>query len=317
MDPCRPDRRTALVALAALAFVPGVLAQAPGKVRRVGYLRGPGTEVFAKPLAALGWVEGKNLQFEVRVGRTVDPREHATLAVELVRAEVDALLAFTTPFVRALASATRTIPIVCGGSADPVADGFARSLNRPGGNVTGLSYAVPERAKLLIGILRALRPGLKRVVSIGASVDMTFPPTRSAAAIAKAAGLAFDLAKVETIADIERLFATLHPEREAVIVNKGGGVTAANVAAIATRRRIVTHGSGVHDGLLVHSYLAHADQIGRTAAILDKVLRGANPAEIPFELPDRTVLPVNRATARAIGLELPQEILLRATEIID
>ena len=298
-----------------LAFAPRALAQGRGRVRRVGYLRGPDPDVFARPLAALGWDVGKNLQFETRENRTLDPGELGTLAAELVGANVDALLAFTTQRVRALAEATRTIPIVCAGSADPVGDGFARTLQRPGGNITGLSYAVPDRARLLVGLLRSLRPSLEKIVMNGPS-DMAYPPARWAGAIAKEGGLKFDLTQAQSIAEFERLFATLDSERHAVIVDGLGGAIAAQVAAIAIRRRVVVAGSQVDQGLLAHSYLDHSDQIGRTAAILDKVLRGGNPAGIPFELPDRSVLIINQATAKAIGLAIPPEVLLRATRVI-
>lgn len=313
-------RRAALALLLAAAIAPGALAQPRDRVRRIGYLSGGANspEFLAKPLADLGWVEGKNLLYEIRVV-PADPPELAAVAAELARQEVDVLLAYLTPRVEALANATRTIPIVCGIAPDPVGAGFAESLRRPGKNVTGLSYGVPEQAEIRIALMRILRPQLKRIVAILQYTSRAPSSYRSVVAAARAAGITFDFTEVPSMVDAERLFASLDPPADAVdIIGLPENVPSAGVLAIALGRRIATFGNEetAREGALMSYLISHRDPHRKVAAILDKLLRGANPANIPFELPDRTSFVVNRATAKAIGLTLPPEILFRATEVI-
>jgi len=202
---------------------------------------------------------------------------------------------------------------------DPVGLGIAESLRRPGRNVTGLSGGLAERSQMTIGLLKVLRPRLRRIVSlhpVGASAEKV---NRALAAAASAAGTVLDYAYVTNVADVERFFAAIHePAAVAVII---GGPSHPDEIYRAIRktgrdRRIAILG-GAREGALMDFALRHSDRTGRLASILDKVLRGANPAEIPFETPDRTVFVLNRATARAIGAQIPQEVLLRATTVIE
>ena len=339
-------RRAALRAIGALAAASLASVSATERPRRVGYLSGgAGADVLAPQLADLGWVVGRNLHFDVRTLVDGDPAGIAAQAAELVRAKVDALLAFSNDRAQALARATRTIPIICQVS-DPVGLGLARTLSRPGGHVTGLSMGVPEQATLMLHLLRTVRPRLRQVVAIvmrewrernastfrpyvdqarDAGVSWDFTPIGSSGDYASNMTIPDPEALARTVAGFEEVFASIRePERSAVFVTHGPQheESVRRIAASAIRHRLATFVSGsdgpdwVHLGCLMHAGNRHADRFRRIAGVLDKVLRGANPAEIPFELPDRTTLVLNRATAKAIGVELSPDILLRATELV-
>lgn len=293
----------------------GPAARASGRPRLVAYLSaGRGPEDLAKPLAALGFLQGKNLRFETRIRREADPAALASTAAELVALRPDAMIAWS-PRVFALAAATRTIPIVCGGVPDPVAAGLARTLQRPGGNVTGLSMGFPEMSGIAIGLLRQLRPGLKALAMIHPPGLPVAPAFRDAT---RAAGLRWLEIPIAGAADLERALAPL--AGEAVFMGPffedTDSALQRHANEVAMRHRIAVLGSP-QDGALMAYGLEHSDIFGRLAAILAKVLRGANPAEIPFELPDRSWFVLNRTTAKAIGIQIPPDIVLRATEIID
>ena len=316
-------RRAALAALIAAAFAPRASAQS-SRVRCIGYLsRGARPGELTKPLAELGWIEGKNLRFEVRAVANQDSRALAAAAAELVQASVDVLFAYFTDRVEALARATTTIPIVCGVTSDPVGQGFATTLARPSRNITGLSAGFAETAELRIGLLKIMRPGLKRIafvhgVADARSGDQWSSVARPFAASAMAAGISFAMAPVSTLADVERAFKALGDPAGAAaltVLTSGLPGEAADVPALAIRYRIAITGSP-QDGALMYFNLEHSDPNSRIAVIIDKILRGVKPAAIPFELPDRTEFVVNRATAKAIGIDLPPEILIRATDVI-
>lgn len=318
-------KRRAFLAFAASS--PVLAARAKDAVRIVGYLsNGAASRVLAEPLARFGYTEGRNIRFEVRV----TSREEETLsrtAADLVAARPEVIVAFGIRNIRALAKHTRTIPIVCGETADPVGLGIARSLARPGGNITGLSAGVPEVAPILVGLMRAVRPGLRRITLFveadpaGANVERWEAILQALNVEAKRVGLAWEIRPVDPPAGFELALAELSPGSDILYtVGIPEGLTAPEVAALTRRRKIglvSASTSLVRAGGLMHYSLDHADRMGRIAALVHKLLRGANPAETPFELPDRTTFLVNRGTARAIGVELPAHVLARATEIID
>jgi putative ABC transport system substrate-binding protein len=318
------NRRSTLLALAA-ALAPR--AWANNAVRLVGYLsNGAGSKVLAEPLAKFGYVEGRNIRFEVRMS-TRDEKALARIAGELVAARPEVVVAFGIRNIRALARHTATIPIVCGETADPVGLGIARSLARPGANITGLSAGIPEVATILVGLMRTVRPALRRVVTFvggdsGESlVDLWGAIIQTAIAEAKRAGLDWEIRPQPPAAGLERALGDIQPE-SGMLYSLGPpeGVPDEQFASLARRRRIAVMSAGsalVRAGGLMHYSINHADRMGRIAALVDRLLRGAKAAETPFELPDRTTFILNRATARAIGLELPAHVLARATEIID
>jgi len=315
-------RRAALAALVFPAIASVARAQATQGVRRIGYLSGGmGAEVIAKPLAQFGWVEGRNLHIDVRIVPG-DPPELAAVAAEMASSKVDVLLTFSSHRAVALGRATKTIPIVAGLIPDPVGAGLAQTLARPGSNVTGISLGIPEIADIQVGLLQTVRPALKR---IAAMVPFAGPSTQAAlqsiASAANRKGIAWELAAPATANEVDRLFLRLGDAAQAAIYLGGmpETITWPDVKPIAFRRRMATivgDESFVRDGALMYYAVDHEDPFRRAAALIDKVLRGANPAELPFELPDRTSFVFNRTTAKAIGANTPPELLVRVTEMV-
>jgi putative ABC transport system substrate-binding protein len=293
-----------------------------GSVKVVGYLsRGAGKEALARPLAERGYVEGKNLRIEWRAASA----DLEARARELVEAQPDVLVAWGAANVSALARQTRTIPIVCGGTADPVGLGYARTLHRPGGNITGLSYGVPEMAEVLVGLMRSVRPQLRRIATFvadspGAAAGWA-PVLQSVERAAQQAGLSWEIVPIATLGDFERSIGAMDAATSiAYLVRMPDSLRNAEAAAALVRRRMAsstTTNQAARDGILMSYSIDHADELRRVAEVVDVLLRGASPAETPFQLPDRTTFVVNRATARAIGLDLPPGLVARATEIVD
>jgi putative ABC transport system substrate-binding protein len=319
-------RRDVLGALASAAVARAVLA-ANDPVRRIGYLgAGAPPGELAKRLAQLGWVEGRNLRFEIRHAPPGSGSESMKVAAqELVSLSPDVLVSYLDR-TEALVAATKTIPIVAGFHADPVGMGLAKSLRSPGGNVTGLSLGVRETTGARIGILRTMRPRLSRIAVMHGvqGGERMRRVAKSWEEDARPLGITFDYVPCATLADAARGFDALgDPSTGAAFLILGGMTTMTLPAAIAkdiyplaVKRRVATHGD-VSAGALLFYGLTFSDDNGRMAAIIDKILRGAKPGDIPFELPDRPEFGLNRATAKAIGVDLAPEILLRVTEMID
>ena len=317
-------RRTALAVILAAAVAPR--PRAADRPKRIGYLSGgSGPGEMAKSLAQLGWTEGRNVLFEIRVAPPgSDPQAMKAAAEELVRSKPDVLVAFTDR-ADALLAATRTIPIVSAFHPDPVGMGLAQSLRRPGGNVTGLSTGSRESAGAWLGILRAMRPRLSRLAVIhGEQGEARMRiVTRSWQEIAASLGISFTFAPSATLADVARAFGALGDPASAAAFLVFGGMTTVSmpgaimkdVLALAVRRRIATVGDA-REGALMEYDMSYTDPQGRIAAMIDKILRGQRPAEIPFELPDRVEFILNRATANAIGAIVTPEVLLRATDVV-
>lgn len=307
-------RREFAAALAGVLLAPAALVQA-GSVKVVGYLSGgQGPETLAKTLAEHGHIVGRNLRIEIRIPPDWEEPTLAKAAAELVALRPDALFAFLGNRVGALAAATSTIPIV-GAVPDPVGAGFAQSLRRPGRNITGISFGLPEAAEIVIGLFKAMRPGLKRVGAVvGRGTAQQFRVTWYRDAC-RAAGLDWLDVLAGPGDDLPRALAPLAGEATFIAPQRDPGFGPI-VAAAATRLRIMTMGE-VAGGALMSYGLKHGNEQGRLGAILDRVLRGANPADIPFELPDRPSFALSRKVARAIGIEIAPEILLRATELIE
>jgi putative ABC transport system substrate-binding protein len=305
-------RRMLFWAMAACA--PGVPAWGQGRagVQAVGFLDdAEAVQEQVKLLGELGYVEGRNL----RVERVAPPtlRQLPEAALRLIQRQPDVLVA-AGPAVLVLASITQVIPIVCGGLPDPVGSGLANSLANPGRNVTGLSTGTPDSAPVVFGALKQVRPKLRRVAVLHAEGMPVNVQMRAHGEAARAAGLDWSLVPVSSIDDAERVLPAL--AGEAVwIAPIGGPRLWRPVLAIAHKHRIATVGG--YPGTLIWYTRTFSDAPRRVAAIIDKVLKGAKPAEIPFESPDRAAFILNRSTARTIGIEIPQEVLLRATEVVD
>jgi len=317
-----------LLALAALAAAPLARGQA-GRVRRIGVLLPARiNEGLLKPyrerLAALGWVEGRNLAIEVRNAEHRHERA-AALAGELVGLKCEVIVAASTALALAAKRAAGDTPVVFAWVSDPVGSGLVKSLGRPGGNLTGLSNLVFELAPKQLELLKAVAPRLQRVAVL---TDARFQGTRgpfNEAAARGAAVLGLSLLEVDagTADGIERAFAAaVHERATAMIIPPHPlyGEQRSRIARLALRHRIATafqFRSFVAAGGLVSYGTDLADGFLRTAAYVDKILRGAKPADLPVEQSDRFELIVNRKTARELGLTIPQSVLLQATEVIE
>lgn len=318
------DRRAALSALAAAALcaIGPIGAQPRRGLKTIGYLSGgAGAESLVPLLARHGHVEGRDVRFVVRQvprGAQAPPVE---LASELVAAGVDVLLVFSSERTRLLYSLTRSIPIVTGGVGDPMAYGMARTLARPGGNVTGLSYETTAAAGVQLGLLRAILPRLARVRIVLSPWASREDAARETVETARSMGIASEIVSVRSLDGLDAEFASVADRRvEARLVGMmPPSFPVAEIGAIAKRRKVVAmwwDDEVVRQGGLFHYTRYHADHMARTVAILDKVLRGIPPGEIPFEGPDQTRCVVNRGAAAAIPVDLPDELMLRATEVI-
>lgn len=307
-----PRRRQLVAALIGAGFVRA--ADARDRVRVVGWLHSePPSEGTRRALKSVGYVEGENLRLEARLGRGPDSPALAPSVRELVAARPEAILAFWPFHVSALLAQTRTIPIVCGPIPDPVAAGFARSLRRPGGNVTGLSTGSHEIWELVIATLRRLRPGLRRIVVVHSPGMPVEVQMRAHAEAARAAGLEWRQAAVSSVAEAAATVASV--AGEAIhLAPIGSDDVLRQVVRAAREHRVMVFGG--EDGCLIGYWRRFSDPSLRMAVLLDKILRGASPGELPFELPDQTHLRIDRNVARAIGVEIPADLLLRATEVV-
>ncbi|MCW5637559.1 MAG: ABC transporter substrate-binding protein [Rubrivivax sp.] len=275
---------------------------------------------FLEGMREFGWEEGRNLRIDWRAADARAERVDALVA-ELIELNVDVIVAEFTPVAMAARKATATIPIVMAPAGDPVSTGLVASLARPGGNVTGLSNIAAELAGKRLELLQQAVPGLTRVgllVYGRDPLDRSFvDSTREAAA---AAGLRLHLAEVPTAADLDRAFASLRGAGVAAAVVPGNlPAEPARAAELALRQRLPTIGVisnwPLHGGLMAYAPNL-ADLQRRAAGYVDRLLRGAKPQDLPVEQPTRFELVLNGRTARALGMNLPQSLLLRADKVI-
>jgi putative ABC transport system substrate-binding protein len=329
-------RRKLLIVLGAAALAPRtVLGQskpAPGKVWRVGFFyfgsRQSAIETgrfgeFLKGMRELGYVEGKSFVIEARFADGVSERL-AGLATELVQMKVDLIVATGVPVYRALQQVTRTIPIVITVAADPVGEGFAASLARPGGNITGTATGNVELYSKHIELLKIAVPKLSRIAVLwNPGNDAHLARLKKIQEIARDAGIQALGVGGRTADDIERGFATMARERaEALfVVNDTFFVQQLRqICELALKHRLPSiFGSTDYadaGGLIGYGQ----DGLGpyrRAATYVDKILKGAKPGDLPIEQPTRLSLVINRKTAKAIRLTIPQELLLRADRVIE
>ena len=318
------NRRHLLFAIASLPF--GAAAQVPpyvpGAKRRLGVIYLPSRELVeasyeGSALAALGWVEGRTLDHVKRYAEG-DATKFDALARQLVVERVDVLLAAGLPCTRAMQKATKTIPI-CAIVDDPVGNGFARTMARPGGNITGLCEGYAESSEKLIELLRAAMPSIEELAIVSTGYDAAYVRGNSGWLIQAAAkaGLKVDVHHLQSRGHLDALLATLPSQRSAIFVRWTGGEDTQRLAQAASSRRIPVIGQEeelVDHGAMMtfHPVIAEDRQL---ASMLDRLLRGANPAETPFELPTRSVFAINRKAAAAVGITLPKDFLVRADRI--
>jgi putative ABC transport system substrate-binding protein len=326
-------RRKLLVALGAGALTApfGSFAQQQGKVWRVGFLapRRPddlATDVysgFPRGMRDLGYIERKNLIIEWRYADGVLDRLPG-LAAELVRLKVDVIVTAGTPATSAAQKATATIPIVMGSAADPVASGFVKSLARPGGNITGLSTVVtdvsPKRLELLLNVV----PKVSRVAVLVDPNDSSHAAIfKSLQVAAKKAGITVLAMDAKTPQEIETAFFLMAREKAGGLIVVGGGVfnqQEGQIAELAVKKRLPSISSRV-EYAKVGGLMSYGDNRAETfrhvATFVDKILKGAKPSDLPVEQPTIFELLVNGKTAKALGLKIPQSILVRADKVIE
>jgi len=320
--------RALAIALAILVTPIAADAQQPGKIPRIGVLasiRSPATEGFERGLRELGYVEGKNILIEWRLVQGKFERL-PEFAADLVRLKVDVIVAPATPYVLAARNATATIPIVFALVADPVAAGFVASLARPGGNITGLSNIGGELNAKRLELLKEAVPKVRQVGVLTNPAGAGFPLAevlKELEVAARLLGVQLQVQYARAPSEIDGAFAAMSREgARAVIVVSGSPMFYAErtrLATLALKAGLPTMSEfpeSVEAGGLM-SYAANTpDLMRRSAHYVDKILKGAKPADLPVEQPTKFELVINLKTAKAIGLTIPQSVLLRADELI-
>jgi ABC-type uncharacterized transport system substrate-binding protein len=319
----------ALLGGAAAAWPVAASAQQPGRLPTIGYL-GVGTPAgqsqwlaaFVQRLRELGWIEGRTVAIEYRWAESRTER-YAEIAAEFVRLKVD-IIATLGQAVPAAKQATSAIPIVFAVDADPVGGGLVASLARPGGNVTGLSSQSPEIASKRLEILREIVPGLRRLATLG-NVDWrgAVQELSEVQAAASTLGLnVIDKLEIRRAEDITPVFSTLKGEAQALYVSSDPLVATnrVHIITLALGARLPTmfvRREYIEAGGLICYGPNFLDMNRRAADFVDKILRGAKPADLPVEQPSKFELAVNLKTAKALGLTIPEAFLLRADEVFE
>ena len=316
------------VALSMLLALADLGAQAPGKIPRIGFLHpgaSPNTsaEAFVQSLQELGYVEGRSVAIEFRWAEARLERLPG-LAAELVRLKPDVIVVGSTPTVKAIAQATKTIPIVMTVVADPVADGFVASLARPGGNITGLTLVSPELSGKRIELLKEAVPRLARLAVFWNPSNPSHGETlRDSEAKARTLGLHTLPVEVRRAEDLERAFVTVGRERASALFVLDDAFLFGErqrITDMALRNRLPTvFGiSGFADAGGLVTYGAKQSELYRRAALfVDRILKGAKPANLPVEQPTSFELVINLKTAKTLGLVIPDALRLRADRVIE
>ena len=303
-------------------------AQQPGTLPTIGFLGGATASAwsswsaaFVQRLRELGWSEGRTVLIEYRWADGRHERA-AEIAAEFVRLKVDVILT-SGGVLLAAKQATSTIPIVFAVANDPVGAGFVSSLARPGGNITGLSLQTTDLAAKRLELLREVVPGIHRLgvlANIGNAAAV--PEIDEIQAAARIFGIDVAMLEMRRAEDITSAFATFGSAAEAIYVCTDPLVLAqrARINTLALAARLPTiYGPGEHveaGGLM--SYGANFPDLFRRAAdLVDKILRGAKPGDLPVEQPTKFDLVINLTTAKALGLDIPPSLLARADEVIE
>jgi len=308
-------------------------AQQPGKIARIGFVSGPGdpktpgplVEAFRQGLRDLGYIEGKNILVEYRYAEG-DLERIPGLVAELVQLKVDVLVSGNLPAIRAARQATKTIPIVMVTSVDPVAAGIVDSLARSGGNITGLTRLTRDLSGKRLELLTEVVPGISRV---GVLWDATVPRSGPAIAFkeyeAAAPPLKIQLRSLEVRSpnpDFEGAFRAAAKGRVRALITVRGALLnryPKRIADLAIKNRLPSMCEGseyVEAGGLVSYAASDIDHYRRAATYVDKILKGAKPADLPVEQPTKFELVINLKAAKQIGLTIPPNVLARADKVI-
>ena len=280
-------------------------------------------EAFKQGLRERGYVEGQNIVVERRFGDGKTERI-AEFAAELVRMKVDVIVTTTDGGITAVRQQTETIPIVMASSTDPVGTGFVASLARPGGNVTGLSFVGTEVAGKQVDLLREAVKGLASIAVLANPMNPSHPPrVKTVLATARTLKLRVDVAEVSTRDEIS--------EALRAIGKRGTGAAlvladplfvreASSIIQLAAEQRLPVM-YGLREAAVAGGFMSYGpsftEQFRRAAAYVDKILKGAKPADLPIEQPTKFELVVNVTAAKALGLTVPPSLLLRAYQVIE
>jgi ABC-type uncharacterized transport system substrate-binding protein len=313
---------------AAIAWPLAARAQQPGKMMTIGFLSGPTASAagqwvtaFKERLRELGWVEGRNVAIEVRWAEGRSER-FTEIATEFVRLKVDVIVTAGPP-VFAAKRATSVIPIVFATVADPLGSGLVASLSQPGGNVTGLSLTSPELAGKRLELMREVIPNLRRLaIMANAAYPAAMRELNEVETAAQPLGIETIALRIRQASDIGPAFETLNGRAEGLYV-VGESLTSANqvrINSFALADRLPTMSPNrerVEMGGLM-SYGPNFPSLYRRAGdFVDKILRGAKPADIPVEQPTQFELVINLTTAKALRLKVSESFLLRADAVIE
>jgi putative tryptophan/tyrosine transport system substrate-binding protein len=323
------SHKIVFLALSAVLFALCVPANAqqPKKFPRIGYLGGPSPllerrEAFRQGLRELGYIEGKNIIIEWRSGEGKSERVPA-LAAELVRLKVDVIVTDGSNSTRRAKEATSTIPIVMAQDVDPVGRGIVASLARPGGNITGLSNLAPELSGKRLELLKETVSRLSRVAVFGTSnTPSTAPALKETELAAGALGVKVQYLDILDPKDIEIAFRAASKGRvDAVLVLGGPFVFAqrTQLVELAAKSRlpvIYETAMYVEVGGLMSYGVSITDLDRRAATYVDKILKGAKPADLPVEQPKKFEFIINLKAAKKIGLTIPPNVLARADKVI-
>jgi putative ABC transport system substrate-binding protein len=313
-----------LIGGAAAAWPLSTRAQ-QAKVATVGVLvvGSPGLaqfwRVFREGMRELGYVEGQNIRFEFRSDEGKVSRL-PELAAELVRLKVDIIVTWFTPPALAAKQATREIPIVIALAGNPVENGLVESLSRPGGNVTGMSGVGAELASKSIELIQELLPSAGRVAALANAADPFSEPFLKQIRLGGQANrVTIDAVMIRSAEDLEAAFPAMEQKRPDAIVVQAS-LPAKRVAELGLKYRLPTVGivrAFAEEGGLMAYTFAEADMYRRAAIYVDKILKGAKPADLPIEQPTKFELVINLKTAKTLGLTVPRELLARADEVIE
>ena len=328
---CRAQHSVFVVSLCGvlIALCGSAEAQQPKNVPRIGFLSAvsPSTisarlDAFRQELRELGFVEGKNIVIEWRSAEGKSDRLPG-LAAELVRLKVDLVVSGGVATTRAAKQATVTIPVVMASDDDPVGSGFAASLARPGGNITGLSTLSPEISGKQLELLKEIVSKLSRV-AIGGDVTRPGIPQalREINVAADALGVQVQYLELREPKDIETAFRAASKEHADAVLVLGSPVLLsqrrqiADVAAKSRLPAIYPRPEFVEDGGLMSYGVSFTDLFRRAATYVDKILKGAKPADLPIEQPTKFELVINLKTAKQISFTIPPSVLARADRVI-
>ena len=319
-----------LLGSAAATWSVAARAQQAGKVWRIGSLspasssgQSDNLKAFMQALNDLGYIDGKNTQFERRFADGNLDRLPA-LAAELVRANVDVILAQSSFAVEAAREATKTIPIVMTGVGNPVGSGFVKSISQPGGNITGLTNVSIEVSSKYLEYLHAAVPNLMRV---GVLIDPKHPnhPTvlKQVQVGAQAIGASVSAIELRSVSEINAALSLIQQEHLGALIvppDPTFPIIYRQITEFAISNRLPTmfgQRHGVEAGGLMSYEPNLTDMYKRAAALVDKILKGAKPADLPVEFPTRFQFIINLKTAKALGLTVPPALLTSADEVIE